>query len=106
MYRRAMATSYHSMTIMLCLILLFIETHEVTAELTQALCSNYNTGSDFADGKDLATFMRGSLTVAKSCDHSDKRLPVQWGVPRNLQIQLRLCCSPIQALLVLQLRAC
>ena len=96
-----MATSDHSMMTMICFILLAIGTHKVTAALTQALCSNYNTGSDFADGKDLATFMRGSLTVAKSCDHSDGRLPVQWEVLRNLQIQLRLCCSPIQALLVL-----
>ena len=77
-HRRAMATSSRSMTVMICLLVLIISPHLVTAQLVQALCANYNTGLDFADGKDLATLMQGSLTVAESCDHSDKRLPIQW----------------------------
>ena len=53
------------MTTMICLLLVIIGAHQATAALTQALCSPSNTGLDSADGRDLASFMQGSLTVAE-----------------------------------------
>ena len=53
------------MTTLICLLLATIGTHQATAALTQALCSHSNTGLDSADGRDLASFMQGSLTVAE-----------------------------------------
>ena len=52
-----MAISNQSMTVMICLLILIIGAQQVTAQLIQALCANYNTGLDFADGKDLTSFL-------------------------------------------------
>lgn len=72
------STRTRGMTTTICvLLLLTIGVHHAVAALTQTLCSNYNTGQDSAEGKDLMSAMQGSLTVANRVNHSERPLPIQ-----------------------------
>ena len=73
------------MTTMIRLLLVTMGAHQATAALTQALCSHSNTGLDYADGRDLASIMQGSLTVAECGTHSNRSLPIQRPLLRYLQ---------------------
>ena len=53
------------------LLLLTLGVHRAAAALTQALCSNYNTGQDSAEGKHLLSVMQGSLTGANRVNYSE-----------------------------------
>lgn len=75
------STRNRGMTTTICLLLLLaIGVHHATAALTQALCSNYNTGQGSAVGKDLTSIMQESLTGANRINHSERPVPIQWSL--------------------------